>query len=703
MKRGLRVDPHFSTVFGAGGGVGDLSLIATAQKAFTENANSTAWYGNPVSPPAEYFADINKTVIVFEAYNGKAGSERECQVILYDHTTGLFSPVYYVFTNLIIDDSHSVPSITRTDEGHFVVFGGGHSSNMKVAISTNPNDISAWTVLADMTNGNPTEDGIGYPHGNSMPDGLLYLFLRNDEGDPVQIRYGDINIGTPTGASIAWGGLDRYADLGTDSRMYHGTPCIDGNDIIMVFTRANHGDTHRRGVYVFRFDTTDKSIHNLDRSHSVSFATWGATPIGLTEWNANFRVFDHGLRFGSVPGATLVNNDLHIVFQNGVDDADELYWMWSPKGALSFSTPIKLADDFAGSTPYCITKENTSPVVWYRKADNAIYMRNIEFDNPGYTLEAEEKMFRPSVGQQCDIPAAVRSAHSSLSMVFANSDDDETVEGMFNLYAVSGSSFVSGDGQVRGIVKNLLASAGIDPGDLASPINDAYSTFLDAALSAGHWQRLRAFWLLDPIRGIHLRNWKLNRFALTEVGTGSGFDSGLLGWRSNSTDRYLNTNMSLSQFFLATDAMIGMACGGGAGNCMRLGALGGTNFAGCRLLSSSSSVCSFGFNSTSAIGPANTLPAGVFEGYRAAALFQVYREGVSLGAPASLTDSSAADVPMLIGRDNSTPVYASANNPCFAAWAGRGATAGATRDATAAAFAAAVKTLINTLAPGSIP
>lgn len=694
MNIALKVGPEFSRHWGPKG-EGELVSVF---RAFLEDGDSTSWYGPTVSSSAEYFSDIDKTVISYQAYNGKNGEEQELRCCWYNHATGKFSASYFVATCLITNDKHSVPSIARTHQNHFIICGGSHSivSNaMTVTMSTNPNDISAWTAQANIS------APIGYPHLNRVGNSI-YLFTRNDTNEAGTIRYGEMLIGTPSNATIVWGSILRFADLGADSRYYGGDITIGSQvstDIEILFTRANFADTVRRGVYGFIFDTTDSSIKNLDKSVSVAAATWQAGNVGiaLATWNTSFRLFDHGSRFGAAPAQCIANGQRHIIFQNGDNNDDELYYMVGNVGSISFSAPTKVADVFQGGGSFAIVPGDSNGVeIWYRKTDNKLYRRR---RTSGGTMLAEELMYYSSV--QLDNPVAPRNAHANLRILFANSNDDETTEGNFNLYATGALGIR--DRGIRGTVGAIFDAAGVAYPSAA--IINAYSTFLDAAIACGRWPRLRAFWLLNPIAGAHLVNWKLDRWRLTEVGTGTGFDSGLLGFRSNGSDRYLQTGMSCSLFFTATDVQLGMACGSGSGSSMRLGVVGGTNFGGCILSSTNAGdTASVGsWNASTSIAPANTQKNGVFDLFRESNSCQIYREGASLGAPAAVTDSAAVDTNLVAGRASSTPVFASANNPLYAFWAGDGIAAGAARDAETAAFAAALKTLLNTLVPGTMP
>ena len=73
-------------------------------------------------------------------------------------------------------DGHNVYVIGVSAAGYLIVAGNMHGSGPRAVVSTNPNDISAWTAI-DFSAGLHTAD-VTYPHFLKYPDGTLQIYYR---------------------------------------------------------------------------------------------------------------------------------------------------------------------------------------------------------------------------------------------------------------------------------------------------------------------------------------------------------------------------------------------------------------------------------------------------------------------------------------------------------------------------------------------
>ncbi len=144
--RGERVDLVPTEFRGAWYGSGrENTLPGHAFVYAGAKATYSAWH----RPMAVYSPEVNRTFFVYgDAQNRPAVSE-------FDHAAGRFAKPWALGTNPD-DNAHRNPTLLVDEEGFLFVFYGYHGSRQPIHVlrSLYPHDISAWTHVSDLTDGN---------------------------------------------------------------------------------------------------------------------------------------------------------------------------------------------------------------------------------------------------------------------------------------------------------------------------------------------------------------------------------------------------------------------------------------------------------------------------------------------------------------------------------------------------------------------
>lgn len=669
--------------FVAGGSIVAPTMLAV--HSFAEDANSTPWYGNATYTSGEY-DPVNDTIV--QSYEGWNGDERNGMVRMWTNvsTTPVAGRVQRMYAKSSLNnDSHGCPGITRNPADHrWWGLGGQHSNfgDTRVRVS-GPNDITTWTALPDIT----SMGNIGYckPIFSPATANKMYVFMRKDEDTPNNRRYGAVVIGTVSGASVTFGTLFKFADFGDATRCYIGKMQAVGNDIHFTLTRTNLADSFRRDVYYLILDTTDDSIKNFDKSVSVAAATWQAAPINLATLNASYRVVDIGSNFGVIGSMQVQNGESHIVYKSDAGSAQgSMFYTKATLGVNSWSAPLALGTGYIGSTDYMLGPDVSNGVqLVYRDVQNQIVRRR---RTSAGVWGAAAIIARPRPGEQLDCPNFVRGLPW---FTFGYTDDNETVEGAYQLFLHNGTSIVSGSGGVRATIDQLFS--GLTKPDATRLA--AYSAFIETGIADGWWENIKAFWFLDQT-GAELRNWKNGSFDLEELGTGSGFTAGALGWDGNGTNRYLQSSLVFNAEMTRTATALGLAASGGSHGVGATARIGCTNTSTAMLALASATGPVIQLSASNAFSGTDTALDGIFQGKRVGTTYTVYgANGLPAGTGAA-TDTASGAVNFVIGQAKGAG-FSTAT--IYAAYIGHDLS-----DAMMLSLRNALRTLINTLAPGTI-
>lgn len=286
---------------------------------FAELGSTSTWYANSTAPSSFYSSSMNKTLQGITDFTMVAGNPVK-QVRLYsrDHAGGTWPAAVDLFT----DDSNSTGTQPAADD-HGVFsggedyqvyvhgFGGVHNGPMKHVVSVGPGNISSFVTRPTI--------GTTYAYPHPVFDATqINLFCRAFDGsvryDLVLRRTTSLNAGVET-----WGAEIKILTFGDNSRVYLGQALNVGNEIFLICTQADFGDTLRKHVYILVFDKITGNVRNLANTKTVLAAS---LPVGLSDADTFYRVVGFaGGEEGVTPSMCIENGRLHIGYIQGVDGA----------------------------------------------------------------------------------------------------------------------------------------------------------------------------------------------------------------------------------------------------------------------------------------------------------------------------------------------------------------------------------------------
>ena len=221
---------------------------------------------------AIYDASQNRVYIAYQ------GPDYDPYIFYYDVTNGTISSSVKVGDNPTANvrwgDAHGAPTLWIDPDGYIHVLYGGHGTAIKHSKSTNPHDISSWTLLSDFSSKGT------YPH-QVVNGSNVYVFYRHDD---VRWYKKSTDGGNTFGGDIQWcstGGV-YYAYV------------RKGNKVHFALMRVGSGELR----YCY-FDLTDDTFHKMDGTQlSIPFAFTDAdlawtSPTGYQE-QAAIAVDDEG-------------------------------------------------------------------------------------------------------------------------------------------------------------------------------------------------------------------------------------------------------------------------------------------------------------------------------------------------------------------------------------------------------------------------
>ncbi|MCW7079444.1 MAG: DUF2341 domain-containing protein, partial [Canidatus Methanoxibalbensis ujae] len=222
---------------------------------------------------AIYDSSQNKVFIVYQ------GSGYDPYIFYYDAVNKTISSSVKVGDNPTADvrwgDAHGGPVLWIDPDGYIHVLYGGHGAPIKHSKSTNPYDISSWTLLSDFA----SKGTYPYPIANGSN---VYVFFRKPDGYRYYKKSTDG--GNTFGSDIQW--------MSTTGVYY--SYVRKGNRVHFALMKVNSGELR----YCY-FDLTDDTFHKIDGTElSTPFAfddadlAW-TSPTGYQEL-AGIAVDDEG-------------------------------------------------------------------------------------------------------------------------------------------------------------------------------------------------------------------------------------------------------------------------------------------------------------------------------------------------------------------------------------------------------------------------
>lgn len=340
---GSQVGLFTGTMLGGFSGGGAVPAFNTPpDDYFAYNGSTAPWYGAPTGEQAIYDSATNKTFVCYEGWNG---SKRTVSVMSYDHTSKAWSAEYVASTDTLWNDDHGVPAMCIDGSGYIHIFFGCHNTPQKWIKSNNPKDITAWTVMPELTGGTTS-----YPHPIVVGSNII-LLCREYLGASSKMT------GVIYKNSLsAWGTKITFGDFSTDSRYYIGNTILKDGKIHFVVTRADFYDNFRRDIFYLVYDPATDNISNIDGSHVVPSSSF---PISKADHETYFRLYTHDASgatdaekySGNIPSFCF-NSDgnPHVMFYNGLTTGngvngggfaaiDILHTYWT---GSAWSSPVRI-------------------------------------------------------------------------------------------------------------------------------------------------------------------------------------------------------------------------------------------------------------------------------------------------------------------------------------------------------------------------
>jgi len=351
----------------------DFNLNQTQIESYTDyyTNDSLKMAQYPGCYPAAWYYN-NRTYVVYHGPNGADANAGDPYIRYYDHENSTWSDIVKVGDTPLTEDDHGAPCLFINNTGHIHVFFGSHNSVVKHSVSTNPEDITAWTVLSDPFDG--TYPHISYDSDNNVVHAYLrghvdsnnYLFYYNSSdggntwSDPQHLIHIDYIYPYMEGA----GGLDPY-----DNQILHIGWCE---------YNSSYGGQNQN-VYYLYLNVTTGIIYNVT-GHSQG--TIIETKAGLD----NCKVYDSSdkLVWGPSVHVDSDSNPYLIWGLNTAPVTEEVtqftYWNGS-----SWGIPVNISEPSKASGPHDFIVHSSTSITAFIGDDDDIC--RYTWDGETWTLE----------------------------------------------------------------------------------------------------------------------------------------------------------------------------------------------------------------------------------------------------------------------------------------------------------------------------
>lgn len=388
----------------------------------------TGW--ETVTWPGAFYDDTSNRTIVAWQFVGVSGN-KGVHVAAYDHAAGTWTRPYSAGTFTLPNDDHGHPALVRDAEGYIHCFFGSHSTNQQWSVTTSPDDITSWSAMPAIAG------GYTYPKPVSV-GGEVLLFLR----DINQFLGLVVRRLTPSGGAGTWGASTTLVTFGLNTRVYTTEPHLVGSTVHFLCMFTERTDISRRGVYYFIYDPATGDLSNFDGSVTVPPAS---QPVGLSQADADFRIFDHGSNAGDVPSLQFDDAGRpHVLVADGAGPTYDLKHMMLEGGAWTAPVAIGSIVDQQPAVGY-VDSYYLAPgpsgtmEAWYNVGGDRV--RRVRSSSGAWSPEA---VIAEADDSQFGGGSAVGNSHPAIRTVFAPvtaTPDDSSAEAL-DLYAHGDGGFL---------------------------------------------------------------------------------------------------------------------------------------------------------------------------------------------------------------------------------------------------------------------
>lgn len=297
----------------------------SAPKAFTRRG----FYQNSLTQRRAVYKN-GKTYVCFQ----EGGGSLDPYVNAFDHTEKQWIGEIKVGTNPLTDDHHGSPSMILDALNRIHVFFGAHGSNpgyLSHVRSTNPEDISSWTTMPNLTGAHT------YPICILTTTGDIYIFTRPWITD----RYYEAYIRS-TDNGDTFGSITQIIDPGSGGWVYHGNIVYDSINqrIHIVWVLRYTADEYQR-VYHAYLNLSDGNMYSMDGTNL-------GTMIDKTEMDTYCVVFDGGASNTAEGGDVKLDSNGYpmITFTNPRTPSTSVRPKFTKWTGSAWSTPVTIVNDY---------------------------------------------------------------------------------------------------------------------------------------------------------------------------------------------------------------------------------------------------------------------------------------------------------------------------------------------------------------------
>jgi hypothetical protein len=287
---------------------------------------------NGGSSPVAYYYD-GVTYVVWQ------GANLGIYVASYTRATRTWSAPVLVASNPLTNDDHGAPAIIVDNSGYIHIMYGSHNSAQKYARSTNPEDISAWTVMPDPV---PSTRGATYPHLLKDSSGYLYLLYRSNRvGDDILTDLVESIIRSTDGGATWTAPQDLV-------NMYRGNE----NDLVYLLSGGAEYESATNRIdltWVWDNDTSGNRVNvyyaylklNDNNMYSISGTNLGST-IDFTEANTYCKVVDSGTMATNLATVRVDSAGTPYIIYQAQVGSSSWYYKFTRWTGSSWSAPVAI-------------------------------------------------------------------------------------------------------------------------------------------------------------------------------------------------------------------------------------------------------------------------------------------------------------------------------------------------------------------------
>ena len=274
-------------------GTGYLTLTAAPHGGWTQIQD----------PKAYYDANTDRTYLTW--LNGSDGG---VYIQAWDHGDAALVGSPFLIFDPGAPNNHNSPAVMVREDGRILVAESGHSTaSMRLRISTNPGDVTAFGASVNL------DSQLG---GNRYTYPVLYQ-LRGVANDPIYLFYRELSSVISNTGRLAYsvstdGGATWSAQTllftGANDRAPYWRIGSDWNTRIDIFTTDREPATST-GVWHFYLDGSDGSRHTSDGTAIAAALPLTTSALTLVEDNTDGALWSWGVAYDPAPATVLMQEN----------------------------------------------------------------------------------------------------------------------------------------------------------------------------------------------------------------------------------------------------------------------------------------------------------------------------------------------------------------------------------------------------------